>query len=66
MEVSVSSLPQRCWVSDNPVNERLRAGSDDIANRREDGTEDPEQDIAIKKVLQDKRFKVGLAPKRLN
>lgn len=30
-----------------------------VANRRDDGPEEPEQEIAIKKVLQDKRFKVG-------
>lgn len=40
------------------------------ATKREDGTEEPEAEIAIKKVLQDKRFKVSCddirVPKSLN
>ena len=31
-----------------------------IATKREDGSEEPDSEIAIKKVLQDKRFKVSL------
>lgn len=31
------------------------------ARKNDDGSEEPEQDIAIKTVLQDKRFKVGSA-----
>jgi hypothetical protein len=32
----------------------------EVATKREDGTEEPDSEIAIKKVLQDKRFKVRL------
>ena len=40
---------------------RVRIGcvADVTAGKRDDGTEEPEAEIAIKKVLQDKRFKVG-------
>lgn len=31
-----------------------------LGEQQEDGSERPESDIAIKRVLQDKRFKVGL------
>lgn len=34
--------------------------ADRAATKTADGTEVPEQEIAIKKVLQDKRFKVSL------
>lgn len=34
--------------------------ADTLATKREDGSEEPESEIAIKKVLQDKRFKVGV------
>jgi hypothetical protein len=37
-----------------------------LARTNEDGSEEPEQDIAIKKVLQDKRFKVGCVTDRSN
>jgi hypothetical protein len=57
MEVSVSSLPPKCLV--RVIRKGLGVSADDLAARRDDGSEEPEQDIAIKKVLQDKRFKVG-------
>ena len=52
------------------INWMRQARTDTAATKREDGTEEPEAEIAIKKVLQDKRFKVSCddirVPKSLN
>lgn len=64
MVVSVWSSRPRCWVSGSVCGDGRCEGDEqelmEVATKREDGTEEPDSEIAIKKVLQDKRFKVRL------